>query len=98
MGQLVNAEQELCVVYFQLMGYVSSLCLSAAEFSQEVRHAKKDPHHQEVWTESQQGQRVQKAGVQTEVTHWQQAAQVLLDHPLPRPNAARSRGEEEREV
>lgn len=63
---------------------------AATEFGQEIGHAEEDPHHQEVWAEGQQGQRVQEAGVQPEVTHWQQAAQVLLDHPLPRPNAAES--------
>lgn len=66
-------------------------CSAAAEFGQEIGHAEEDPHHQEVGAEGQQGQRVQEAGVQPEVTHRQQAAQVLLDHPLPRPNAAESR-------
>lgn len=61
---------------------------AAAEFGQEIGHTEEDPHHQEVRAEGQQGQRVQEAGVQPEVTHWQQAAQVLLDHPLPRANAA----------
>lgn len=66
-------------------------CSAAAEFGQEIGHAEEDPHRQEVGAESQQGQRVQEAGVQPEVTHRQQAAQVLLDHPLPRPNADQSR-------
>lgn len=65
---------------------------AAAEFGQEIGHAEEDPHHQEVGAEGQQGQRVQEAGVQPEVTHRQQATEVLLDHPLPRPNAAESRG------
>lgn len=65
---------------------------AAAEFGQEIGHAEEDPHHQEVRAEGQQGQRVQEAGVQPEVTYRQQAAQVLLDHPLPRPNSAESRG------
>lgn len=70
---------------------------AAAEFGQEVGHAEEDPHHQEVGAEGQQGQRVQEARVQPEVSHRQQAAQVLLDHPLPRANSAGSRegGEEE---
>lgn len=65
-------------------------CSGAAEFGQEIGYAEEDPHHQEVGAECQQGQRVQEAGVQPEVTHGQQAAQVLLDHPLPCPNAAKS--------
>lgn len=65
-------------------------CSGAAEFGQEIGHAEEDPHHQEVGAECQQGQRVQEAGVQPEVPHGQQAAQVLLDHPLPCPNAAKS--------
>lgn len=68
---------------------------ATAQFGQEVGHAEEDPHHQEVRAEGQQGQRVQEAGVQPEVTHRQQAAQVLLDHPLPRPNAAEAQEEEE---
>lgn len=63
---------------------------AAAEFGEEIGHTEKDPHHQKVGAEGQQGERVQEAGVQPEVTHWQQAAQVLLDHPLPRTNAAES--------
>lgn len=70
---------------------------AAAQFGQEVGHAEEDPHHQEVGAEGQQGQGVHEAGVQPEVTHWQQAAQVLLDHPLPRANAAEPRGREEEE-
>lgn len=64
---------------------------AAAEFGQEVGHAEEDPHHQEVGAEGQQGQRVQEARVQPEVSHRQQAAQVLLDHPLPRANSGGSR-------
>lgn len=63
---------------------------AAAELGQEIGDAEEDPHHQEVRAEGQKGQRVQEAWVQPEVTHRQQAAQVLLDHPLPRPNAAES--------
>lgn len=71
---------------------------AAAELGQEIGHAEEDPHHQEVRAEGQQGQRVQEAGVHPEVTHRQQAAQVLLDYSLPRPNAAESWGwEEEKE-
>lgn len=65
-------------------------CSAAAEFGQEIGHAEEDPHHQEVGAEGQQGQRVQETGVQPEVTHRQQAAKVLLDHPLPCPNSAES--------
>lgn len=61
---------------------------AAAELGQEIGHTEEDPHHQEVGAEGQQGQRVKQAGVQPEVAHRQQATQVLLDHPLPRPNAA----------
>lgn len=73
---------------------------AAAELGQEVGHAEEDPHHQEVGAEGQEGQRVQQAGVQPEVTHRQQPTQVLLDHPLPRTNAAggrRGREEEDEE-
>lgn len=63
---------------------------AAAELGQEIGDAEEDPHHQQVRAEGQKGQRVQEARVQPEVTHRQQAAQVLLDHPLPRPNAAES--------
>lgn len=63
---------------------------AAAEFGEEIGHAEEDPDQQEVGAEGQQGQRVQQAGVQLEVAHRQQAAQVLLDHTLPRPNAAES--------
>lgn len=60
---------------------------AAAEFGEEIGHTEKDPHHHQVGAEGQQGQRVQEAGVQPEVPHRQQTAQVLLDHPLPRPNS-----------
>ena len=70
---------------------------AAPELGQEVGHAEEDPHHQQVGAEGQQGQRVHEAGVQPEVTHRQQAAQVLLDHALPRTNAAEPRRWEEEE-
>lgn len=68
---------------------------AAAELGQEVGQAEEDPHHQQVGAERQQRQRVQEAGVQPQVAHRQQAAQVLLDHPFPGPDAspgARGRG------
>lgn len=71
-------------------------CSAAAQLGQEVGHAEEDPHHQQVGAERQQGQRVQQAGVQPQVPHRQQAAQVLLDHPLPRPDAAGSPGRRRR--
>lgn len=69
---------------------------AAADFGQEIRHAEEDAHQQQVGAERQQRQGVHEAGVQPQVAHWQQPAQVLLDHTFPRPNAVRC-GEEERE-
>lgn len=63
---------------------------AAADFSQEICDAQKNPHNQQVGAEGQQWQRVQEAGVQPEVTQREQAAQILLDHALPCPNAAQS--------
>lgn len=65
---------------------------AAAEFGQEERHAEEDPHHQQAGAERQQGERVQEAGVQAQVAHRQQAAQVLLDHGLPGTDAAEGTG------
>lgn len=69
-----------------------SLSSAAAEFGQEERHAEEDPHHQQAGAERQQGERVQEAGVQAQVAHRQQAAQVLLDHGLPGTDAAEGTG------
>lgn len=86
-GGILDTRSILDSVSPSVSGFTRS---AAAQFGQEVGHAQEDPHHQEVRAERQQGQRVQEAGVQPEVPHRQQAAQVLLDHPLPRPNAAES--------
>lgn len=66
---------------------------AAAELGQEVGDAEEQPDDQQVGAEGQQGQGVQQAGVQPEITHRQQATQVLLGDPLPGPNAA-ERGRE----
>lgn len=66
----------------------ASRCSAAAQFGQEERHGEEDPHHQQAGAECQQGEGVQEAGVQAQVAHRQQAAQVLLDHALPCPDAA----------
>lgn len=62
--------------------------LGAAQSGQEVCEAEAEPHQQQVRAEGQEGQRIQEARVQSDVSHRQQSAQVLLDNPFPGPHTA----------
>ena len=64
---------------------------AVAEFGQEEGHAEEEPDEEQVGAEGQQREGVEQCRVQPEVPHGQHATQVLLGHPLPRPNAAEER-------